>query len=125
MNGRVCGGAIQGRLRPGEVDPVRCRGQAARWYSWIKPANSSTRWTGSSPVDEETGRQRAGGRGGLQVKASVRPGRVVVAHVFGQHPVQVVLVPNQCPVQAFRPDRANPPFSVRVRAWHPRRDFDH
>jgi hypothetical protein len=61
---------------------------------------------------QPTGRARRVGR--LQVQAPVRPRRVVVAQVLGQHAVQLWLVPDQRPVQTLRPYGAYPPFSVGV-----------
>src|ERR1035437_3253116 len=44
----------------------------------------------------------------------MRPMRVVVALVFGQHVDELPLVEDQHPVQALSPDRADPPLGIGV-----------
>jgi hypothetical protein len=45
--------------------------------------------------------------GRLQIEAAMRPNAVVVAQVLDEHAAQVVLVPDQCPVQTLRPHNAH------------------
>src|SRR4029453_13188669 len=51
----------------------------------------------------------------VEVDASVGAGRVVVRQVRGEDPVQVAVVADQDPVQAFGPNGAHPTFGVGVR----------
>ncbi len=51
----------------------------------------------------------------------VRPGCVVVAEVFGQHPAQVLLIDNQQPVEQFPAQGTDHPLADRVRSGRLRR----
>jgi hypothetical protein len=53
---------------------------------------------------------------------AMRPGRIVVQQVLGQHLSQVVLIDDQDPVQEFPAQGADDPFADRVaphRQLHP------
>jgi hypothetical protein len=55
-------------------------------------------------------------------KGAVRPGRVVVQQVLGQHLAQVMLIDDQQPVEEFPAQGADDPFADRVgprRRLHP------
>jgi hypothetical protein len=47
-------------------------------------------------------------------KGTVRPGRVVVRHVLGQHPSQVVLIDDQQLVEELSAEGADDPFADGV-----------
>ena len=49
-------------------------------------------------------------------EGTVRPGCVVVAQVFGQHPAQVVLIDDQQPVEQLAAQGTDHPFADRVRS---------
>ncbi len=60
----------------------------------------------------------------LEIKASMRPSGVVVRGVGAKYPLQVAEAQHQHPVQALRPDRADPPLGERVRSRGPDRGLD-
>ena len=51
----------------------------------------------------------------------MRPGRVVVQQVLGQHPSQVVVIDDQQPVEEFPAQGAGDPFADRIRSGRLRR----
>lgn len=58
---------------------------------------------------------------GQLAEGEMRPGRVVVHQVLGQHPAQVLLVDDQQPVEEFPAQGADDPFADRVRSGSLRR----
>jgi len=54
----------------------------------------------------------------------MRPSGVVVRGVGPKDSLEVATAEHQHPVQAFSPDRADPPLSERVRTWGPDRGLD-
>jgi len=61
-------------------------------------------------------------RRGELAKSTVRPGGVVMPQVLGQHPVQMVLIDDQEPVEELTTEGADDPFADRVgrrRRLHP------
>ena len=58
------------------------------------------------------------GRGEL-AEGAVRPGRVVVPQVFGQHPAQVVLIDDQQPVEELPAQGADDPSRRSRSLWAP------
>ena len=58
---------------------------------------------------------------GQLAEGAMRPGRVVVGQVLGQHPVQVLLVDDQQPTGEFPAQGADDPFADRVRSGSLRR----
>jgi hypothetical protein len=77
----------------------------------------------ADPVLGEVDLQRPGGsssRGEL-AEGAMRPGGVVVHHVLGQHPSQVVLIDDQQPVEQLPAQGADHPFADRVRSRRLRR----
>ena len=56
--------------------------------------------------------------------SSVWPLRVVVLDVFAKQLFELVLVPDDRPVQEFVAQCPNPSFGVRVSLWRSRRDPD-
>ncbi len=53
---------------------------------------------------------------GELAESTVRPGRVAVPQVPGQHPAQMVLIDDQQPVQELAAQGAGDPFADRVRS---------
>ena len=60
-----------------------------------------------------------------QLQGSMRPLRVVVRGVLGQHPAEVPLPEDQHPVGDLGPDGQHEAFGEAVRPRAPRRDLDH
>ena len=60
----------------------------------------------------------------LELKASVGPSPVVVGGVDPKDSLEVAAPQDQHPVQAFGPDRADPPLGERVRLRGPDRGLD-
>jgi hypothetical protein len=79
------------------------------------------------PVDPVVGEVDRLGRAGRCLgwgqlaEGAMRPGRVVVHQVLGQHPAQVLLVDDQQPVEEFPAQGADDPFADRVRSGSLRR----
>ena len=89
--------------------------QAAIWYSCVSPPRTCFR---RIRVRGEVDLRRPGvslSRCDL-AEGAVRPGCVVVAQVFGQHPAQVILIDDQQPVEQFPAQGADHPFADRVRS---------
>jgi hypothetical protein len=60
-------------------------------------------------------------RRGQLAEGTVRPGGVVVAQVFDQHPAQMVLIDDQQPVEELASQGTDHPFADRVRSRSLRR----
>jgi hypothetical protein len=64
-----------------------------------------------SPGNGQRGhRRRRCGHRNLEVDPAVKPARVVVLDISGEHMQQVLPVPDQRPVQTLDAHRAHPPF---------------
>ncbi len=71
---------------------------------------------------DRSGWPGVGLRRGELAKSTVRPGGVVMPQVLGQHPVQMVLIDDQEPVEELTTEGADDPFADRVgrrRRLHP------
>jgi hypothetical protein len=66
---------------------------------------------------------RTDGRG--QVQPAMRPLPVVVLDIDPEHPLQVSAAEDEHPIQALRPDRADPALGEGVRPWGPDWGADH
>ena len=96
---------------------------AASSYAWSRPPSRSWRWTWR-------GDARAAGSGVGLASGARRPGtavravRVVLADVLAPHPFALAPVPEDDPIQARAPERADPAFADRVGPGRPERWAD-
>ena len=96
--------------------------QAATSYSWMWPPSRSCLRT--PPTEDRAWKPIRPGVRRLELKAAVGPSPVVVGGVDPKDSLEVAAAQDQHPVQAFGPDRADPPLGERVRARGPDRRLD-